>query len=110
MSDNPSRLVMLRFLRRVQEQQLAQTDRWIADEERREAERQQGDEHRPPPPDWVVELSIGEGRRPTEVHTGYCHAIGKRRRAIDRDQALALLADGIRACAHCRPDTELGVL
>ncbi|MFB8033816.1 DUF6233 domain-containing protein [Streptomyces sp. NPDC056004] len=35
---------------------------------------------------------------------------GKRRRAIDRDQARALLADGIRACSHCRPDTSLGVL
>ncbi|WP_406324386.1 DUF6233 domain-containing protein [Streptomyces sp. NBC_01637] len=27
-----------------------------------------------------------------------------------REQALAALADGIRACIHCRPDTELGVL
>ncbi|MFD5059593.1 DUF6233 domain-containing protein [Streptomyces sp. NPDC058394] len=25
-------------------------------------------------------------------------------------RALAALADGIRACIHCRPDTELGVL
>ncbi|MEU0629616.1 DUF6233 domain-containing protein [Streptomyces sp. NPDC005989] len=31
------------------------------------------------------------------------------RRVIDRDQARALLADGICACAHCRPDTGLGV-
>ncbi|MFJ1695638.1 DUF6233 domain-containing protein [Streptomyces sp. NPDC088252] len=110
MSDTPSRLVMLRFLRRVQERQLAQTDRWIADEEQREAEQRQGEERRPPTPDWVVELGIGEGRPPTEVHAGWCHAIGKRHRAIDRTQALALLADGVRACAHCRPDTELGVL
>ncbi|WP_442818153.1 DUF6233 domain-containing protein [Streptomyces sp. NBC_01727] len=35
---------------------------------------------------------------------------GKRHRAITREQALASLADGIRACIHCRPDTELGVL
>ncbi|WP_328625875.1 DUF6233 domain-containing protein [Streptomyces sp. NBC_00353] len=28
----------------------------------------------------------------------------------DREQALAALADGIRACIHCRPDTELGAL
>ncbi|MFF2964344.1 DUF6233 domain-containing protein [Streptomyces sp. NPDC057963] len=27
---------------------------------------------------------------------------------MDREQALALLADGIRACAHGRPDTDLG--
>src|SRR5690348_11977747 len=41
-----SRLDMLRFARRVVEQQtarqLALIDRWIADEERREAERRQG--------------------------------------------------------------------
>lgn len=41
---------------------------------------------------------------------GHCHAVGKRRRAIDRDQARALLAEGVRGCAHCRPDTNLGVL
>ncbi|WP_406504085.1 DUF6233 domain-containing protein [Streptomyces sp. NBC_01602] len=28
----------------------------------------------------------------------------------DREQALAALADGIRACIHCRPDTDLGAL
>ncbi|MET8421979.1 DUF6233 domain-containing protein [Streptomyces sp. NPDC005134] len=43
------------------------------------------------------------------MHVGYCHAAGKRRRVIDRDQARALLADGICTCAHCRPDTGLGV-
>ncbi|WP_326817049.1 MULTISPECIES: DUF6233 domain-containing protein [unclassified Streptomyces] len=35
---------------------------------------------------------------------------GKRQRIITREQALAALADGVRACIHCRPDTELGVL
>ncbi|MFF3061972.1 DUF6233 domain-containing protein [Streptomyces sp. NPDC057909] len=35
---------------------------------------------------------------------------GKRQRGITRDQALAALADGMRACIHCRPDTELGAL
>ncbi|MFF0408581.1 DUF6233 domain-containing protein [[Kitasatospora] papulosa] len=33
-----------------------------------------------------------------------------RRRTIDRDQARSLLSEGIRACDHCRPDTDLGVL
>lgn len=110
MSDTPSRLVMLHFARRIAVQQVEQIDRWIADEERREAEQQQGEERRPPTPDWVVELSIGLGARPIEVHAGHCYAIGKRHRAISREQALAALAEGIRACAHCRPDTELGVL
>ncbi|MEV5205461.1 DUF6233 domain-containing protein [Streptomyces sp. NPDC053720] len=50
------------------------------------------------------------GQPPTEVHAGHCRAAGKRRRAISRDQARALLADGIRACSRCRPDTCFGVL
>ncbi|WP_327129133.1 DUF6233 domain-containing protein [Streptomyces sp. NBC_01727] len=41
------------------------------------------------------------------MHVGGCYAARKRQRAITREQALA---DGIRACTHCRPDTELGVL
>ncbi|WP_457492787.1 DUF6233 domain-containing protein [Streptomyces sp. P5_D11] len=45
-----------------------------------------------------------------EVHVGGCYAAGKRHRAITREQALAALADGIRACIHRRPDTELGVV
>ncbi|WP_406324375.1 DUF6233 domain-containing protein [Streptomyces sp. NBC_01637] len=57
-----------------------------------------------------MELSIGVGARLIEVHVGGCYAAGKRQRVITREQALAALADGIRACIHCRPDTELGVL
>ncbi|MGC5001173.1 DUF6233 domain-containing protein [Streptomyces sp. DT203] len=57
-----------------------------------------------------MELGIGVGRPPIEVHVGGCHAAGKRQRAISREQALAALADGVRACIHCRPDTELGIL
>jgi hypothetical protein len=33
---------------------------------------------------------------------------GKRSRGVQRDQALRALAEGIDACTHCRPDTELG--
>ncbi|MGW6902308.1 DUF6233 domain-containing protein [Streptomyces sp. NPDC054919] len=76
-----------------------------------ERERQQGEERRPPTPDWVVELSIGVGARPIGVHVGGCYAAGKRHRVITREQALAAaLADGMRTCVHCRPDTALGVL
>ncbi|MFD4946687.1 DUF6233 domain-containing protein [Streptomyces sp. NPDC058239] len=78
-------------------------DEAIAAVEQREAEQQQGEERRQPTPDWVIELGIGLGARPIEVHAGQCYA-------ISREQALAALARGIRACAHCRPDTELGVL
>ncbi|MGW1710968.1 DUF6233 domain-containing protein [Streptomyces sp. NPDC002206] len=45
--------------------------------EQREKERQQGEERRPPTPDWIV-LSIGVGARPIEVHVGGCYAAGKR--------------------------------
>lgn len=82
----------------------------IAAAEQREAERRQGEARRPPIPDWILELGIGVGAPPSEVHVGGCYAAGKRRRTIDRDQARALLAEGVRACSHCRPDTDLGVL
>ncbi|MEU8957966.1 DUF6233 domain-containing protein [Streptomyces sp. NPDC048518] len=56
-----------------------------------------------------MERGIGQGPPPTEVHRGDCHAAGKRRRSITRDEARQALADGIRACTHCRPGTGLGV-
>ncbi|MFJ9590873.1 DUF6233 domain-containing protein [Streptomyces acidicola] len=41
---------------------------------------------------------------------GDCYAAGKRRRAIDRDEARRLLASGLPACTHCQHDVELRVL
>ncbi|RPK56266.1 hypothetical protein EES43_24800 [Streptomyces sp. ADI96-02] len=35
---------------------------------------------------------------------------GKRLRPITRDQAVNAIANGTRACIHCRPDTDLGIL
>ncbi|MDP5317390.1 DUF6233 domain-containing protein [Streptomyces poriferorum] len=110
MSEHPSRLIMLQFARRIALQQVDQIDQWIATEERREAERQQGERVRPPKPDWVLEYGIGQGAPPVEVHAGHCYSVGKRNRGITREQALSLLAGGLRACVHCRPDTELGLL
>ncbi|WLQ69408.1 DUF6233 domain-containing protein [Streptomyces glycanivorans] len=55
-------------------------------------------------------MGIGQGWPPIEVQAGHCHAAGSRRRTIGRDQARSLLSEGIRAGAHCRPDTDLGVL
>ncbi|MFI9566129.1 DUF6233 domain-containing protein [Streptomyces rishiriensis] len=34
----------------------------------------------------------------------------QRRRPVDRDEARRLLADGLRPCTHCRPDTRLTVI
>ncbi len=101
---------MLRFARRVTLQQLAQIDRWIAREERREAERRRGAQARPPAPDWVLEVGIGDSGRPVYVHAGGCHMIGKHWRGVDRAQALHALAEGVNGCPHCRPDTALGLL
>ncbi|MFE7161540.1 DUF6233 domain-containing protein [Streptomyces sp. NPDC057636] len=49
-------------------------------------------------------------RGPVYVHVGGCHMAGERRRGVERDQALRNVTEGVDACPHCRPDTELGVL
>lgn len=101
---------MLHFARRVAEQQLTQIDRWIAAEERREAERQHGIAARPPAPDWLIEHGLS-GQDSMYVHTGDCWNAGKRSKGVTRDTALrALTEGGAPACPHCRPDTALGIL
>lgn len=110
MNDQPStRLDQLLFLKRVQEADLERTRRWIAAEERQQQERRRGEQARPPEPDWLIEQGL-DGRQAVYVHVGGCRMAGKRNRGVQRDQALRALADGIAACTHCRPDTELGVL
>ncbi|MGA5032334.1 DUF6233 domain-containing protein [Streptomyces cellulosae] len=103
-----SRLAMLRFLERVQERDLARTRQWIAEEERREAERQRGMEARPPARDWLLERGLNKHSAPVYVHVGGCWNSGKRSDGVSREQALRALAEGVPACSHCRPDTELG--
>ncbi|MFG2525041.1 DUF6233 domain-containing protein [Streptomyces sp. NPDC048527] len=54
-------------------------------------------------------------RRCRPCSSGACsvmrrHMAGKRSRGVERDQALRAVAEGVDACPHCRPDTELGVL
>ncbi|MFD0034916.1 MULTISPECIES: DUF6233 domain-containing protein [Streptomyces] len=108
-SSTPTRLDMLRFLERVQVGDLDRTRRWIAAEERRETERQRGAQAQAPAPDWLIEMGLG-GRDPVYVHVGGCHMAGKRSRGVERDQALRAVTEGVDACPHCRPDTELGIL
>jgi hypothetical protein len=108
-SSAPTRLDKLRFLERVQVGDLDRTRRWIAAEERRETERHRGAQARPPASDWLIEMGLG-GRAPVYVHVGGCHMAGKRSRGVDRDQALRAVTEGVDACPHCRPDTELGIL
>lgn len=101
---------MLRFLERVQAADLERTRRWIAEEERRQAERQRGLEARPPVPDWVVEQALNRDALPVAVHVGGCRMAGKRVRPVDRETALRARAAGVEACTHCQPDGELGFL
>ncbi|MCX4648135.1 MULTISPECIES: DUF6233 domain-containing protein [unclassified Streptomyces] len=108
-SGAPTRLDLLRFLERVQVGDLDRTRRWIAAEERRETERQRGAQVQPPTLDWLIEMGL-DGRDPVYVHVGGCHMAGKRSRGVDRDQAIRAVTEGVDACPHCRPDTELGLL
>ncbi|MBD0844743.1 DUF6233 domain-containing protein [Streptomyces sp. TRM68416] len=89
---------------------LQRIDTKIAAVRQRDAERARGEERRPPAPDWIIELGIGCRNPPVQVHAGDCYAAAKRRRAVDRDEARRLLAAGLPACTHCRPDRHLGIL
>ncbi|MEW2183241.1 DUF6233 domain-containing protein [Streptomyces cellulosae] len=115
MSDQPSRLELLRFARRVVVQQataaVRQLDGWIADEERREAERRRGVEMRPSPPEWLLQYGLNR-RNVDAVHAGDCWAAAKsgRCRPASRERVVEALRHGVVACVHCRPDTALGLL
>ncbi|GAB2736796.1 DUF6233 domain-containing protein [Streptomyces bullii] len=109
MNDPESRLVLLRFLERVQERDLARTRRWIAEEERRQAEGRRGEAMRPPAPEWLIERGLS-GQSGVYVHVGGCWNAGRRSKGVARDQALRALADGVKPCPQCRPDTVLGYL
>ncbi|GAA2321541.1 DUF6233 domain-containing protein [Streptomyces hawaiiensis] len=85
----------------------ARIDNKIADVQRREAEREHGERVRPARPEWIVQLGIGTGRPPVQVHAD---AAGNRRRAVNRDVARHLLASGLPACPHCQPDMDLRLL
>jgi hypothetical protein len=106
-NDLESRLALLRFLERVQRRDLARTQRWIAEEERREAERQRGLTSRPPAPEWLLEWGLS-GRDAVYVHVGDCWNAGSRSKGIERDAARRALADGVKPCPQCRPDSALG--
>ncbi|WP_086722533.1 DUF6233 domain-containing protein [Streptomyces carpinensis] len=82
----------------------------IATAERRDAERQRGEQARPPVPDWILEGGLNRDAPPVAVHVGGCHMAGKRCKGVPRDVALRALAEGVEACGHCRPDAELGFI
>ncbi|MFD8354563.1 DUF6233 domain-containing protein [Streptomyces coelicoflavus] len=100
--NDPARLTLLRFLERVQLRDLDRTRRWIADEERREAERRRGIEERPPAPDWLLEQGLNRGSPPVYVHVGDCWNAGKRSKDVEQEQAQHALAEGVKASRRAR--------
>ncbi|MET7410143.1 DUF6233 domain-containing protein [Streptomyces parvulus] len=67
-------------------------------------------EARPAPPDWLLEQGLNGHSLPVYVHAGGCWNTGKNSKGISQDQARRALADGTKACPHCRPDTALRML
>ncbi|MGW5633967.1 DUF6233 domain-containing protein [Streptomyces sp. NPDC003832] len=110
MTDLPPDLPRLRTLETWLTLTLTDVRKAITAAEQREQERQRGIQARPPAPDWLIEESLGRDVPPVHVHVGGCHMAGKRSRGVARDQAVRALTEGVEACMHCRPDTELGLL
>jgi hypothetical protein len=94
----------------VQERDLARTRHWIAAEERRLAEKLQGEQARPAPPDWMLERGLNGHGPPVYVHAGGCRNAGRRSSGTSREEALRALTEGVPACPQCRPEARLGVL
>ncbi|MFF2404427.1 DUF6233 domain-containing protein [Streptomyces goshikiensis] len=111
MSVLPPDLPRLRTLVTYLRGELSRTEQALAAAEKREATttRKQA-QPAPEPLAWLVERGIGVGRLPVRVHAGDCWDTRSRCAPADADQIRALLAQGIPACPHCRPDTTLGVL
>ncbi|MET7320618.1 hypothetical protein [Streptomyces sp. NPDC005549] len=56
----------------MQLRHLERTRRWIADEERREAEHRRAIQGRPVPPERLLEQGPNRGSPPVQVHCGDC--------------------------------------
>ena len=108
--DLPPDLARLRTLETWLSISLDRVRQQIAAVERRQAERQRGEEARPPTPDWVIEYGLNRDAVPNAVHVGGCRMAGKRWKATDSNTVRRAIAGGVPACGFCRPDTELGIL
>ncbi|MFF8883853.1 DUF6233 domain-containing protein [Streptomyces flaveolus] len=108
--DLPPDLERLHTLRVWHAMWVRRIDTKIAAIVKRQAEEDHGRRNRPRPPEWIVELGIGARMPPLQVHAGDCYMAGQRRRPIDRDEARRLIASGLKACTHCRPDVQLRII
>jgi hypothetical protein len=109
-NDLPPDLPRLRTLETFLALLLDEVRKAITAAERREQEHQRGIAARPPAPDWLLEMGLNRDAPPVQVHVGGCWNAGKRSKGVPRDEALRALADGVKACGACRPDSELGFL
>ncbi|MFF3207999.1 DUF6233 domain-containing protein [Streptomyces sp. NPDC002962] len=80
--DLPDDLPRLETLRVWHTLWLARIDAKITAVQQRQTETEHGRRRRPEPPQWTVELGIGTGRPPIQIHAGDCHMAGKRRRPV----------------------------
>jgi hypothetical protein len=111
MHDLPPDLVRLRTLETWLAYTLDRVRTEIAEAERREQERQHGEQARPPAPEWLIQHGLNR-KNVDWVHTGDCWMARKsgRVRGISREQAIEALRQQVPPCPHCRPDTALGIL
>ncbi|MEU9983585.1 DUF6233 domain-containing protein [Streptomyces sp. NPDC050856] len=63
----------------------------------------------PPGPDYRIQRGLSAERAPVRVHLGDC-GMAQKAPGCTQDIARQALAQGVEACAVCRPDTQLGVL
>ncbi|MFF9301462.1 DUF6233 domain-containing protein [Streptomyces sp. NPDC014764] len=49
-----------------------------------------------------MELGMGEGRLPLQLHAGNCHMASKPRRPVERNEVRCPFATGLRACRNRR--------
>ncbi|MFG3552599.1 DUF6104 family protein [Streptomyces sp. NPDC047725] len=98
----------LRTLETFLELLLTEVREAIAARERREAERLRGVRDRPVPPDWLLEMGLNRDAPPVQVHVGDCWNAGKRSKGVSRGEARQALAEGVKACDACRPESALG--
>ncbi|MFE3996529.1 DUF6233 domain-containing protein [Streptomyces goshikiensis] len=109
MSVLPPDLPRLRTLVTYLRGELGRAEQALAAAEEREAATTRQQPAREPPA-WLVERGIGAGRLPARLHTGDCWDTSKRCVPAAAEQLRRLLAEGVPACIHCRPDTTLGML
>jgi hypothetical protein len=105
---------MLRFLLRVQEQDIARTRRWIDEPEREAAAERHGEEQdaarRWPDGDWILSPRASPGAR-IWLPVGYCWDLRSGMITVARDQAVeALTHGGVQACRPVGGDQQVAVV